>query len=293
MIRLILIFALSLSAVFQINAQDGVYDLSSPTEKIHLPEILHEVSGLTMIDNSSFACVQDELGIVFFYNLDEKEITREIHFEKEGDFEGITEVGNSIYILRSDGHLTEIENYTTDNFIIHTYDTNIPAKDNEGLCYDASHNRLLIGSKSKLDLETKSKDTRAIFEFSLATKQLTKSPVIEFDVNTLMDYASKNNIVFASKVKKNGDIKEGKLKFKMSAIAIHPLSRKIYLISAKDYLLFVFDESGNPEYVEQLDEQLFNKAEGITFFDNGDMLITNEGQDHKPTLLRFNLHKKE
>lgn len=38
---------------------------------------------------------------------------------------------------------------------------------------------------------------------------------------------------------------------------------------------------GNLEYIEQLDPIMFNKAEGITFYDNGDMLITNEGQDKK------------
>jgi len=40
-----------------------------------------------------------------------------------------------------------------------------------------------------------------------------------------------------------------------------------------------------------LDPRVFNKAEGITFMENGDMLITNEGQDHRPTLLRFNYQK--
>jgi hypothetical protein len=35
---------------------------------------------------------------------------------------------------------------------------------------------------------------------------------------------------------------------------------------------------------------MFNKAEGIAFFENGDMLITNEGQDNKPTFLNSGGH---
>jgi hypothetical protein len=35
-----------------------------------------------------------------------------------------------------------------------------------------------------------------------------------------------------------------------------------------------------------------SEAEGISFFENGDMLISNEGEDRKPTLLRFNYHQQ-
>ncbi len=50
--------------------------------------------------------------------------------------------------------------------------------------------------------------------------------------------------------------------------------------------------NGNIEHIEQLNPTMFNKAEGITFYENGDMLITNEGQDNKPTLLHFKYGQK-
>ncbi|MEO8211019.1 MAG: hypothetical protein ABI840_10690 [bacterium] len=52
-------------------------------------------------------------------------------------------------------------------------------------------------------------------------------------------------------------------------------------------MLFVFDMEGNPEHIKVLNAEVFNKAEGICFLENGDMLITNEAQNKKPTLLRF------
>ena len=81
------------------------------------------------------------------------------------------------------------------------------------------------------------------------------------------------------------------LKFRTSAVCIHPISKKLYLLSAVDHLLFIFNMNGTIEHMEKLDPYLFNKAEGITFFDNGDMFVTNEGQHKKPTLLRFNYRK--
>ena len=278
---------------FQACAQNHIYNFSKPSEKITLPEILHEVSGLTMIDQNSFACIQDELGTVFFYNIETKNIFRQINFENEGDYEGISKVGNDLYILRSDGHLTKLENYESQNYKIKTYDTKVPAKDNEGLCYDRANSRLLIGCKSKLNIAPENKDLRAIYGFDLNTATLSTKPVFEFDVAEMNAFAEKNGIKMPSKRKKTGEKKEGSLKFKMSAIAIHPLSKKLYLISAIDHLLFVFDKNGKPEYVELLDAKLFNKAEGITFLANGDLLITNEGQDNKPTVLRFNMQSEK
>lgn len=50
--------------------------------------------------------------------------------------------------------------------------------------------------------------------------------------------------------------------------------------------------NGDIEHIEQLNPTMYNKAKGITFYENGDMLITNEGQDKKPTLLYFKYKQK-
>src|SRR5690554_4222760 len=105
--RFTALFIMLLLAGNEINAQIPHYNFSTPDDKIILPEILHEVSGITMVDQNTVACVQDELGIVFFYNLEINKIERKIHFAKEGDFEGIAKADNDLYILRSDGQLTK------------------------------------------------------------------------------------------------------------------------------------------------------------------------------------------
>ena len=57
-------------------------------------------------------------------------------------------------------------------------------------------------------------------------------------------------------------------------------------------MMFIFDREGRIMHIEKLNPVMFNKAEGIAFFENGDMLITNEGQSKLPTLLRFNYKKQ-
>jgi uncharacterized protein YjiK len=97
----------------------------------------------------------------------------------------------------------------------------------------------------------------------------------------------KNKIHIATKTKKKSGSTEPNLKFRTSAIAINPISKKLFLLSATDHLLFIFNVDGKVEHIEQLNPKLFNKAEGITFLENGDLIISNEGENNKPTLLRL------
>ncbi|MEP7128171.1 MAG: hypothetical protein ABI729_04855 [Chitinophagales bacterium] len=261
------------------------YDLAKPDKTMILPDTLREISDLTEINNTTIACIQDENGILFIYDVLQNNIKQQYNFHVDGDYEGIARVGKTIYILRSDGALFEISDYETANFKLGTYVTGIPA-DNEGLCYDADNNRLLIACKSKLEKGAAYKDKRMIYGFDLSTKALTSEPVFTFDLVTIKQFAQEKKLNLPERNNKNGS--DPALKFSPSAIAIHPFSKKIYLLSAAGYMLFIFDRQGTLEHIEQLNPKIFNKAEGITFFSNGDMLITNEGQDRKPTLLVFN-----
>lgn len=270
------------------------YNLSSPDKVLILPDILHEVSGLTYIDSTTFACIQDENGILFIYDIQQNKIVKQYTFHMDGDYEGITKVGHAIYILRSDGTLFEIVNYTSEKFKLSSYVTGIPANNNEGLCYDEGGNRLLIACKGKVGKGAELKDRRLIYAFDLNTKKLSNEPVFDFDVQAVKKFAMSNNIEIPKKTRdRKGQVtSEPFLKFSTSAICIHPLTKKLYLLSASDHLLFVFDMNGQIEHLQPLDPQMFNKAEGITFYNNGEMLITNEGQNKKPTLLQFK-YKRE
>jgi hypothetical protein len=46
--------------------------------------------------------------------------------------------------------------------------------------------------------------------------------------------------------------------------------------------------NGTIDSMERLDKDLFAQPEGITFMENGDMLISNEGAKGIPTIVRFN-----
>lgn len=274
---------------FQVKGQklkNPGYHFSQPDQTLILPDTLREISGLTFLTQSTVGCVQDENGIVFIYDIVNNVIQKQFSFHLDGDYEGIARVEKTLYVLRSDGTLFEITDYDQADFKLDTFATGIPVSNNEGLCYDKENNRLLIGCKSKPGKGAEFKNVRVVYGFDLSSKKLSSAPVFEFDLRTIRKFAEENQVILPLKTKKNGT-SETVIKFTTSAIAIHPLTKKLYLLSSTDPLIFVFDMTGKIEYMELLDKKLFNKSEGITFLKNGDLLISNEGQSKKPTLLRF------
>lgn len=261
------------------------YNLNQPNRKCILPAILEEVSGLTDVDSAHVACVQDEIGTVFIYNFQIDSIVAKYRFDNVGDFEGLTFTGKSLFVLRSDGRLTEWDNFnpkTGSGKVSHSM-LPLQTADNEGLCYDKQNNRLLIAAKSKT-MNHDFRYERFIYEFDLVKNKLNKNPVYSINTIQLEAAAKEFNIVQQNRTAK------GKLKpfnFRPSSLAVHPQTSDIYIISAADRLLLVINKQGRIGNIEPLNEDLFAKAEGITFLRDGTMIITNEAAGNVPTLLIF------
>ncbi len=267
------------------------YDFNNPESTQTLPAILNEISGQTIIDDSTIACVQDENGIIFIYDTKKNFIRQQITFAGDGDYEGICKVNEDLFILRSDGILYQVVNFSSATPSTIEFITGIPADNSEGLCYDSLGNRLLIACKSRIGDTKKDKDLRAVYAFDLTAKRLGSEPAYQFSVFKLLEFAEVYEIEIPSKTKKKGAVPD--FKFKMSELAVHPITHDLYILSATDHALMVYGyehQDQRSDYVihlEMLDEKTFNKAEGISFYNNGDVLVTNEAQDKKPTLLKF------
>jgi hypothetical protein len=289
MMKKITLFALLIIILtsFCTTIRNYDYRFYEPDKVITLPSILHEISGLAVLDSANVGCIQDENGILFIYNIKEERVTREMPFHFDGDYEDIALVGSTLFILRSDGALYEIKDYRMEKPDVTAYDTGIPANDNEGLCYDKSNNRLLIAVKGKHYGEKETKDTRFIYAFDLSIRKLVKEPAYSYNLRTIRSFIKRNNIPVKKKENLNNGtlIAQADVKFAASAIAIHPHTNKLYLLSANDHMLFIFNTKGDIENAYSLPKNLYNKAEGIDFLQNGDMLISNEGGEKQPTLI--------
>jgi uncharacterized protein YjiK len=279
-IKFIIIFMMLVNII---NANSYFkYDLKNPDKKTVLPKILNEVSGVSAFDSNNIACIQDEIGVIFIYNLEKNKIIKRHNFKTIGDFEGISFAGESIFVLRSNGGLTEWKDFTLTQNKLKTknYKFSLLTFDNEGLGFDKNNNRLLIAGKSK-PFKRKHRDKRYIYEFDLENKKLKSDPAYILNINSIRKFI-KNN-----KIKTNGKIK--RQNFFPSGIAIHPQTKDIYIISSASKLMLIINQNGEIEHVEALDKKLFLQAEGITFLEDGTMIITNEAAGKSPTLLVYKM----
>ena len=260
------------------------YNMSKPDKTIILPLILQEISGITLIDSTSVACIQDESGIVFIFDLLKNEITNQVLFHSAGDYEGIAMADSTIYVLRSDGVLFQILNYKSSGSSGNIYSVGIPSSDYEGLCYDQKNHRLLIAPKSNPWHGPKNEKKHPVYAIDLPSGIFLGETVLEIDLTAINKFAADNKIITTGS--------DSVISFSPSAIGINPVTDKLYVLSGAERMLFVFDMSGTIEFIERLDPGIFNAAEGISFFGNGDMMISNEGRLNPPSMLIFSYKRK-
>ena len=248
------------------------YDLANPTQRHKLPADLREISGLSYYKSGRLACVQDELGVVFIYDLAKKAVTDEHVFGNNGDYEGVEYVDKKLYIMRSDGELYEMT--PTDGVKtlggspeMKHIKIDLPGRngsgkvDMEGLGYDPKLNALLLATK-----DGKGSD-KIIYYYSLPNKALFKGLVLkQADIQA-----------FGSSTKE----------FKPSGIAVHPNTRDYYVLSSAAHQLAILDPNGKVKSLVSLDKEALPQPEGICFAPDGTLYIASEGDGKKGIILEF------
>ena len=84
---------------------DPPYRFDQPDAHFKLKNALREISGLTLLDESRIGAVQDEDGKLYIINLETGEVEDDFKFNKDGDYEGVERVGDTLFVLSSSGDL--------------------------------------------------------------------------------------------------------------------------------------------------------------------------------------------
>ncbi len=231
------------------------HDLLRPDTIIELPPILREISGITVLNANTVLCVQDELGVVFHLDLPGGHIKKVQRFTDVGDFEDITAMNGAIKVLRSDGMIFTLEK---DGSISQQL-LQLPTLNVEGLHYSAKDERLLLVSKEP---PLAGGNSNGIY--SIADGKATE--LFPIDEQRIIAHLQRTAPTLV----------KGKIAFAPSALAVHPMTGELYVLSAADRLIAIYDDKGLHNVVP-LPAETYFKPEGIAFLPNGDMLISTEG----------------
>jgi uncharacterized protein YjiK len=237
-----------------------------------MPAYLVEISGIAPY-RQLLACIQDEDGILFLFNPTTGQVEKQIPFGAKGDYEGIAVIGETAWVLRSDGHLFEVRNFASGNPVTQEYPTPLTQKqDTEGLAYDAAGQRLLISVKGK---DPESTETKSVFAFNLATHRMDAKPVYQL------------SIAEPTTSGKKGKKKTNKLQ--PSEIALHPKTGELYVLDGPKSILYIMDQTGTEIRSYPLDTKDFPQPEGLAFTPDGRFYISTEGGKRSGAILEVTL----
>lgn len=226
-----------------------------------LPFVLREVSGISHIDDLRMACIQDEEGIIFIYDLEKQEITDEIQFGPRGDYESVRIIDSVAYIMESSGKLFKINNFESNHSEIEIYQTGFSRKnDIESFDYHDHSNTFLTIPKNK-NLSNFSDDF-IIYKINSSTYKIEEQPYSS--LKTEDSIFQVNKFFFAEK------------NIYPSELAIHPETGEIYILDSKIPRLLILNSNGSFKKIYKLNPKDFQQPEGISFDSQGRMYISNE-----------------
>ncbi len=260
------------------------YDLNEPMLELKLAKKLTEISGLSFNeDESELIAINDEQGKLFYLDKRTGEILKEEKFHKKGDYEGVEVANGNIFVLKNNGtiyqHIAGEKRPKPKAFKTNLDETN----DVEGLGYDTRKNQLLLACKGKAGEGTEFKQARAIYAFGLKKMELLPNPKYLISQKDIDAYLPKDT-------KADKSLKSNFLKpmiFAPSAIAVHPKTRHIYILSSVGKSLVVLNHRGKIISIQKMEKDLIQQPEGICFEKAGALYISSEGKKGRGRIFKF------
>ncbi|WP_442795789.1 SdiA-regulated domain-containing protein [Pelobium manganitolerans] len=264
--------------------------LDSVSNVIEVPKDLKEISDLTFVNDSLVAAIEDEKGILYFFDLSSKKIVREFVFADDGDYEDLAQKGDTMYVVKANGTIYEIAKFMSEHPQVTYYKTPLKSKhDVEGLAYDAKNNRLLLSVKEKnLDKNHDEKEFKSIYQFTLKDMKFHEEPAIKIYLKDIEAQFKGDELLEASKdfLKAIGNKNLNEV-IKPSALAFHPKTGQLYVLSSINKFILVLNADGSFSSVKRFNGAEFIQPEGIAFNAKNELYISNEGRNKKGNIVKL------
>jgi len=245
------------------------YDLQRPYI-INLHNEMNEISGLYFYakDTSVFS-INDEEGYLYKLTVTNHATIQKWHFSFPADYEDISLVDSTFYVLRSNGTITSIYFIDKNKLEATQYKPRLKGfNEFESLYYNPLQKKLVLLCK---DCAIDDQNRLTAYSFDVAKNAFDAEPLYVINIKTVADL-----------------MKKKKVKFKPSAAAIHPLTGELYIVSSVNKAIVVAGQNGEVKGVYPINVKIFKQPEGMAFTPWGDLLISNEATDvGLPNILVF------
>lgn len=240
------------------------YDLNKP-QKIIMPQSLEEVSGITFYRGNpdTLYAEQDEEGVLFYLRPGDTRPGR-CKFGKNGDYEDLAIANERVIMLRSNGHIytfpfSEVRQEEALNVTVNK--DLLPDGEYEGMYADEQKQLLYVLCKQGCTDKTTKTSKGFIFQL-LPDGTITQKGEFLINVKDIESLA-----------------KEKKINFHPAALAFNTRTAEWYIVSSVNKMLVITDPSWKVKAVYKLNPALYIQPEGIAFDNQGNLYISNEGNE--------------
>src|SRR6478672_9156366 len=224
-----------------------------------LPTALDEISGLFFYpkDSGIFA-IQDEKGWLFKIHLKNPLQIERWKFSNGADYEDLSLVDSTFYVLKSKGVVEKFKFATPDSVSLQSLPISAGKNEFETLYYDSAKHQLIVICKN---CEQDTRKEVSSWAFDMANDSFV--PAFKVETETIKEQLGEDE----------------KFRFKPSAAAIHPLTGELYVIASVNRALVILNKDHSVKNAYKINPALFKQPEGLTFTPNGDLIISNEAAD--------------
>jgi uncharacterized protein YjiK len=237
---------------------DATNEVDEPVAMWLMPPELNEISGLALTDDGRLLAHDDELARVFEVDPRKGVIVKSFMLGKglKGDFEGITVVGQDIYMTLSNGRLYRFREGANNSSVpFTTFDLRLGKEcEFEGVAYDRDSAQLVLPCKTvKLKhLE----DEMVIYKWKIGSKDSTGISMMSVELS---------EVIGTNKWKK----------FRPSDITIDPVTGNYVIISSLEKGIVVVTPSGDVVSSQPLPGK-HHQAEGVAITKDNLLIISDE-----------------
>ncbi len=263
----------------------GYFDLVHPESVTNLPLGVNAFTDFVLMDSTHLVCLDDQIGGVLVYNLISNKSQGYLPTGIDSKITEVTKIDSTIVLVDENMDL---------HFLFPPYDSSSIVTESlrekswisSGMCLHEQTKRLFFVAESDIENDVQN---HLIYTFNLNQRKMNERPLFDIKPEDIELFAISNNINLPTNPTEQADSIHY-FTFKPDVIAVHPKTNEIYILSSANRSLAVYNQFGQVVNFTTLSEELFSQPKAMTFFPNGDLLLTNSDLKN-PSVVRVKWNK--
>lgn len=267
--------------------EDGYFDLQHPNSVQTLPMGIQPFSDVTLFDSTHLIGLDGKNGSLFMYDMVANSVSPFLSWDLGAKICNISTMDSTLLLVDDAKHIHFLYS-PYDEASLKTLNLDNEQFEATSVCiHQESHRLFLMTSNEE---RTEGYSSSSVYAYNLNQQKLNAQPLFSISGEDIEAFAIQNKLIAPHSDLSIIDDTLESMNFTPSAIAVHPKTNEIYVLSRGDHSLVVFNQFGEIVNFTSLDKTTFSNPSAMTFKKNGDLVIT-DGNMMNPTVIQVKWNK--